>query len=203
MPIVLLLFSWLLGLLGGGQDAPVASCRSYLNEHGEVPPACERLLSPVEIQAIQARHAVSRVWWSPEDRLAALDRLHTAARPQVPPHRDGPLIERPVSRPTSAPVGAPSALPALSERQPPASHNEPVPLADTSRAERPIPSTIGSVATRGSRLMLRAQPTQTSRIVQRIPNGARLIILQRQVRPGWHRVRWGATTGYVAAAYIR
>ena len=56
------------------------------------------------------------------------------------------------------------------------------------------------VSTKGSRLNMRAAPSIFSPIIRKIPNGADIIVLERN--GNWYKVSYGGQQGYVSKRYV-
>ena len=67
-----------------------------------------------------------------------------------------------------------------------------------------LPETLGTgiVRTNGSNLNLRREPSLDSEVIARMPNGSRVLILDRDANPGWFKVEHENHHGYAASQWI-
>ncbi len=63
------------------------------------------------------------------------------------------------------------------------------------------PQLEGRVATGGGRLNIRSAPSLNASVITQAPNGATLVLLERN--GDWYRVRYNGNTGYAYASYIQ
>lgn len=64
----------------------------------------------------------------------------------------------------------------------------------------PSPMQTATVRTQSSNLNLRAEPSQNSRIIARIPNGSKIQILGNDGK--WYLTLWNGSQGYVSGDYL-
>ena len=67
--------------------------------------------------------------------------------------------------------------------------------------QSPTPIQTATVSTQNSNLNLRAEPSQNSRIIARIPNGSRIQILGND--GNWYLTQWNGSKGYVSGDYLK
>ena len=67
--------------------------------------------------------------------------------------------------------------------------------------QSPTPIQTATVSTQNSNLNLRAEPSQNSRIIARIPNGSRIQILGND--GNWYLTTWNGSKGYVSGDYLK
>ena len=67
--------------------------------------------------------------------------------------------------------------------------------------QSPTPVQTATVSTQNSNLNLRAEPSQNSRIIARIPNGSRIQILGND--GNWYLTTWNGSKGYVSGDYLK
>ena len=67
--------------------------------------------------------------------------------------------------------------------------------------QSPTPIQTATVSTQNSNLNLRAEPSQNSRIIARIPNGSRIQILGND--GNWYLTLWNGSKGYVYGDYLK
>ncbi len=66
--------------------------------------------------------------------------------------------------------------------------------------QSPSPARTGTVTTQNTNLNLRAEPSVTSAVIGRIPNGTDIPILGTD--GDWYLTSWNGTTGYVSGQYV-
>ena len=64
----------------------------------------------------------------------------------------------------------------------------------------PSPMQTATVRTQNSNLNLRAEPSQNSRIIARIPNGSKIQVLGNDGK--WYLTLWNGSQGYVSGDYL-
>ena len=67
--------------------------------------------------------------------------------------------------------------------------------------QSPTPMQTATVSTQNSNLNLRAEPSQNSRIIARIPNGSKIQILGND--GNWYLTLWNGSKGYVSGDYLQ
>ena len=67
--------------------------------------------------------------------------------------------------------------------------------------QSPAPMQTATVSTQNSNLNLRAEPSQNSRIIARIPNGSKIQILGND--GNWYLTLWNGSKGYVSGDYLQ
>jgi len=67
--------------------------------------------------------------------------------------------------------------------------------------QSPTPIQTATVSTQNSNLNLRAEPSQNSRIIARIPNGSKIQILGND--GNWYLTLWNGSKGYVYGDYLK
>lgn len=65
----------------------------------------------------------------------------------------------------------------------------------------PQPITVGSVATQGSNLNIRSNPSLEAAVIGQVPNGSEVLIYSRL--PGWDLIGYNGITGYVSSQYVQ
>ena len=107
--------------------------------------------------------------------------------PVVPPVAvEPPEVIFPVIPPIVAPVNAPA---------------EPAPNPPLIAQQMVEQQMVAQVATQGSNLNLREQPSTSATVLARIPDGTTITILHRL--PGWDYIIYNGMQGYVASEWVK
>ena len=112
---------------------------------------------------------------------------------------------RPVRRPGLGRLSAstrPDAVivPKPQPKAPEKKHEEEVKEAAVEEVKTEVQETA-TVSTQNSNLNLRAEPSQNSRIIARIPNGSKIQILGND--GNWYLTLWNGSKGYVSGDYLQ